>query len=131
MDYNLYILTIVFFISLILKKILINYSHKLKLIDKPNERSLHQVEKSRAGGIAIFLSFVVALVIAKVTGLSIPTMVLAAGPGGFSEMCITAKILQLGVPLVTAFQVTRLVIVVTFALPLWNLISKIKRNYFE
>ncbi|WP_323658893.1 glycosyltransferase family 4 protein [Aliarcobacter butzleri] len=62
MDYNLYILTIVFFISLILNKILINYSHKLKLIDKPNERSLHQVEKSRAGGIAIFLSFIIGLI---------------------------------------------------------------------
>lgn len=62
LDYNLYILTIVFFISLILNKILINYSHKLKLIDKPNERSLHQVEKSRAGGIAIFLSFIIGLI---------------------------------------------------------------------
>ncbi|MCG3683470.1 glycosyltransferase family 4 protein [Aliarcobacter butzleri] len=62
MDYNLYILTIVFFLSLILNKILINYSHKLKLIDKPNERSLHQVEKSRAGGIAIFLSFIIGLI---------------------------------------------------------------------
>ncbi|MCG3697526.1 undecaprenyl/decaprenyl-phosphate alpha-N-acetylglucosaminyl 1-phosphate transferase [Aliarcobacter butzleri] len=63
MDYTLYILTIVFFISLILNKLLINYSHKLKLIDKPNERSLHQVEKSRAGGIAIFLSFIIGLVL--------------------------------------------------------------------
>ena len=66
MDYTLYILTIVFFISLILNKILINYSHKLKLIDKPNERSLHQVEKSRAGGIAIFLSFIIGLVLFNV-----------------------------------------------------------------
>lgn len=66
LDYNLYILTIVFFISLILNKILINYSHKLKLIDKPNERSLHQVEKSRAGGIAIFLSFIIGLILFNV-----------------------------------------------------------------
>lgn len=55
-----------FFISLILNKILINYSHKLKLIDKPNERSLHQVEKSRAGGIAIFLSFIIGLILFNV-----------------------------------------------------------------
>lgn len=66
MDYNLYILTIVFFISFILNKLLINYSHKLKLIDKPNERSLHQVEKSRAGGIAIFLSFIIGLILFNV-----------------------------------------------------------------
>ncbi|WP_066164470.1 glycosyltransferase family 4 protein [Aliarcobacter cryaerophilus] len=65
MDYNLYILTIVFFISLILNKILINYSHKLKLIDKPNERSIHKVEKSRAGGISIFISFILGVVLFK------------------------------------------------------------------
>ena len=31
-------------------------------------------------------------------------------PGGIAEMCITAKVLQLGVPLVTAFHVTRVVV---------------------
>ncbi|MFI4925940.1 MAG: AbrB family transcriptional regulator, partial [Vicinamibacteria bacterium] len=36
------------------------------------------------------------------------TMVLGNAPGGIAEMCITAKVLQLGVPMVTAFHVTRL-----------------------
>lgn len=43
-------------------------------------------------------------------GLSPATLVLGTAPGGIAEMCITAKGLQLGVPLVTAFHVTRLVV---------------------
>lgn len=46
----------------------------------------------------------------------------AAGhlPGGITEMSITAKVLQLGVPVVTAFQVCRLVAVLLLANPLWH-----------
>jgi membrane AbrB-like protein len=47
-------------------------------------------------------------------------LILATSPGGLSEMCITAKILKLGVPLVTSFQGARLVIVVLFSLPFWR-----------
>jgi uncharacterized membrane protein AbrB (regulator of aidB expression) len=36
-------------------------------------------------------------------------------------MCITAKVLKLGVPLVTAFQVTRLAIIIACALLAWKL----------
>jgi uncharacterized protein len=41
------------------------------------------------------------------------TLVLATAPGGLAEMCITAKVLQLGVPLVTAAHVTRVVVLIT------------------
>ena len=44
------------------------------------------------------------------SGLHPATLVLGTAPGGIAEMCITAKVLQLGVPLVTAFHVTRLVV---------------------
>ena len=37
--------------------------------------------------------------------------VLGTAPGGIAEMCITAKVLQLGVPLVTAFHVARVVVI--------------------
>ena len=49
------------------------------------------------------------------------TMVLGTAPGGISEMAITAKVLQLGVPLVTALHVTRLAGVLLLAGPayLW------------
>lgn len=48
-----------------------------------------------------------------VFGLPLPSAVLATAPGGIAEMCITAKALQLGVPLVTAAQVTRVIVLVT------------------
>ena len=45
------------------------------------------------------------------------TLVLGTAPGGISEMSITAKVLQLGVPLVTALHVTRLAAVLLLAGP--------------
>ena len=41
--------------------------------------------------------------------------VLAVAPGGIAEMCITAKVMHLGVPLVTAFHVARVVLLVSFS----------------
>lgn len=54
------------------------------------------------------------------TGLHIATMVLGTSPGGIAEMAITAKVLQLGVPVVTAFQVCRLVAVLLLVEPLYH-----------
>ncbi|MDR2872157.1 MAG: AbrB family transcriptional regulator [Xanthomonadaceae bacterium] len=48
------------------------------------------------------------------------TAILATAPGGLSEMSLTAKTLQLGVPLVVAFQVVRMVCVVIGAAPGWQ-----------
>jgi membrane AbrB-like protein len=71
---------------------------------------------------AVLLSVVAAIlvaagfgwVVAVAAGLSVPSMILAMAPGGIAEMCITAKVLQLGVPLVTAAHVMRvLVLIVT------------------
>jgi uncharacterized membrane protein AbrB (regulator of aidB expression) len=45
-------------------------------------------------------------------GLSVPTLVLAMAPGGIAERCITAKVLQLGVPMVTAAHVARVVVLI-------------------
>lgn len=48
------------------------------------------------------------------------TMILGTSPGGIAEMAITAKVLQLGVPVVTAFQVCRLVAVLLIVGPLYQ-----------
>ncbi|WP_353233839.1 AbrB family transcriptional regulator [Diaphorobacter ruginosibacter] len=48
------------------------------------------------------------------------TLVLSTSPGGIAEMSITAKVLQLGVPVVTAFQVCRLVAVLLLVAPLYH-----------
>ena len=60
--------------------------------------------------LSIVLSALFGAGLAWASGLPVPTLVLGTAPGGIAEMCITAKVLQLGVPLVTAFHVTRLVV---------------------
>jgi membrane AbrB-like protein len=69
--------------------------------------------------IAIGVSAAFAVAMAWVCGLNPATVVLGAAPGGIAEMCITAKVLQLGVPLVTAFHVTRLVVLLLVTPPLF------------
>jgi uncharacterized protein len=46
------------------------------------------------------------------------TLLLGSSPGGIAEMSITAKVLQLGVPLVTALHVTRLAAVLLLVEPM-------------
>jgi len=54
-------------------------------------------------------------VVGLASGRSPFTLVLATAPGGIAEMCLTARTLHLGVPLVTAFHVVRLVVLLTLA----------------
>ncbi|MCW7538318.1 AbrB family transcriptional regulator [Aquabacterium sp. A7-Y] len=58
--------------------------------------------------------------LARWAGLHPATVLLGTSPGGIAEMCITAKVLQLGVPIVTAFHVTRMTAVVLLAGPLFR-----------
>lgn len=53
-------------------------------------------------------------------GLPWVTLLLGTSPGGITEMAITAKVLQLGVPVVTAFQVCRLIAVLILVEPLYR-----------
>ena len=53
-------------------------------------------------------------------GVSVPTMILAMAPGGIAEMCITAKVLQLGVPLVTAAHVLRVLVLIVTTGPVFR-----------
>jgi membrane AbrB-like protein len=48
------------------------------------------------------------------------TLLLGTSPGGIAEMAITAKVLQLGVPVVTAFHVVRLAGVHLLAEPMYH-----------
>lgn len=65
-----------------------------------------------------------AVLLAWGTGLHWATMILGTSPGGIAEMSITAKVLQLGVPVVTAFQVCRLVAVLLIVGPLYERLYK-------
>lgn len=70
--------------------------------------------------VLLLVSALAAWALARVIQLPVPTMVLALSPGGITEMAITAKVLQLGVPLVTAFQVSRLLAVLLLVEPLYK-----------
>lgn len=61
-----------------------------------------------------------AWLLAHVAGLHPGTMMLATSPGGIAEMALTARVLHLGVPLVTAFHVSRMVVVVLGIGPLYR-----------
>lgn len=67
----------------------------------------------------IALCAVFAWGLAALTGLHPATLILGTSPGGIAEMSITAKVLQFGVPVVTAFQVCRLVAVLLIVGPLY------------
>lgn len=59
-----------------------------------------------------------------ITGLSVEVLVLALSPGGIAEMAITAKVLGLGVPLVTAVHVSRLLLVLLSAGPMHRMLGR-------
>ncbi len=82
-----------------------------------------------AQGLLLLGAFAVAL--ARGTGRPLPTLLLATAPGGIAEMCLTARTLRLGVPLVTAFHVVRIVAQLTLApatFRLWRAIDRAVRR---
>lgn len=74
--------------------------------------------------VAIALSAAFGAALAWLLSVNPASLILATAPGGVAEMCITAEALQLGVPLVTAFHVTRVLILVTAAAPLFAVLSR-------
>jgi len=69
--------------------------------------------------LAMALSAIFGVGLAYAAGLHPATLVLGTAPGGIAEMCITAKVLQLGVPMVTAFHVARVVVILLTTVPLF------------
>jgi membrane AbrB-like protein len=68
----------------------------------------------------IVMCIVLAMALAWGSGLHPATLVLGTAPGGIAEMAITAKVLQLGAPVVTAFQVCRLMTVLVMVGPMFR-----------
>ena len=79
---------------------------------------LLSVVSGTLGMIALSAGF--AALLALGAGVHPATMMLGTSPGGITEMAITAKVLQLGVPMVTALQVCRLVAVLVLVGPLFR-----------
>ncbi len=74
--------------------------------------------------IAMLISAGFGLVLAKLSGIHPATSLLATSPGGIAEMSLTAKNLELGVPVVTAFHVSRMAVLVLTIGPLFRLIKR-------
>ena len=64
----------------------------------------------------LIVSALVALALSWAFGLPIATMLIATAPGGLAEMTILAQALKIGVPMVVAFHIFR-VVVVNFGTP--------------
>jgi hypothetical protein len=92
-------------------------------------RFVAAVAATVVGSIAVAAAFGWAL--ARVAGLSIPTIVLGTAPGGIAEMAVTAKVLQLGVPMVTTFHVTRVVAVLLLTAPVFAGVRAWRRSRAE
>jgi membrane AbrB-like protein len=75
-------------------------------------------------GAALLLAAGFALALAGLTGMSWATAVLATSPGGIAEMALTARVLNLGVPIVTAFHVARMVVVVLAIGPVYRMFER-------
>lgn len=78
--------------------------------------------------LAILVSALFAWGVALAAAVPVSTMVLATAPGGMAEMCVTAKVLQLGVPLVTAAHVARVIILVTTTAPTFRMARRLTRS---
>ncbi len=59
----------------------------------------------------LITSVAVAIALASAFGLPLATMIIATAPGGLAELTITAQALQIGVPLVVAFHIFRVIMV--------------------
>lgn len=58
--------------------------------------------------LGLLATAVVAALMGWASGIPVATLVLATAPGGMAEMSLTARNLELGVPVVTAFHVIRM-----------------------
>jgi membrane AbrB-like protein len=76
----------------------------------------------------IAVSAAFGVLLARLSGLHPATLVLGTAPGGIAEMCVTAKVLQLGVPLVTAFHVSRVAVLLLATAPLFSRVRAWRRE---
>jgi hypothetical protein len=81
--------------------------------------------------VALMIGFCLVLgnLVAQVTGLGAASMMLAMMPGGITEMVLTARALELNVPMVTGFLITRTLVVNLSAGPLFRSVSALRRRF--
>jgi len=70
--------------------------------------------------LTMLIAALAALALSAMTRLDLRSLTLGMMPGGIAEMSLTAEVLQLSVPLVTAMQVMRLLFVLFLAEPMFR-----------
>lgn len=65
--------------------------------------------------LALLLSAAFVMLLGQVVSIPVSSLALAASPGGMAEMCVTAKVMHLAVPLITATHVLRVVLLTVWA----------------
>jgi membrane AbrB-like protein len=78
-----------------------------------------------SAGLLILVLGAVAVPLALLFGLPVAAAVLGLAPGGMPEMAITAKALDLAVPLVLGFHLTRVILCNLLVGPLWRLAGRL------
>lgn len=65
-----------------------------------------------------------AYVMSLMVDIPLSTLILGLSPGGIAEMTITAKVLMLGVPIVAAFHVSRMIFILLLAQPCYKWLAR-------
>ncbi|MBQ2263005.1 MAG: AbrB family transcriptional regulator [Loktanella sp.] len=73
----------------------------------------------------ILFNAAIAVVLHYQSDLPVSVLLLATAPGGVAEMSITAKAFMLAAPLVTAFHLTRIILIVVFSAPLYRACARV------
>jgi uncharacterized membrane protein AbrB (regulator of aidB expression) len=71
------------------------------------------------------VALILAVLIARETDIVATAMIAATAPGGLAEMSLTAAVLNLGVPLVTAYHIIRIIMITLFTLPAYRIIERV------
>lgn len=74
------------------------------------------------------VALLLAAFIAEQTGIVATAMIAATAPGGLAEMSLTAAVLNLGVPLVTAYHIVRIIMITIFTLPAYKYAVRFMRT---
>ncbi|MEX2454514.1 MAG: AbrB family transcriptional regulator, partial [Rhodospirillaceae bacterium] len=71
------------------------------------------------------VAIALAVLIAHRTGIDETALIAATAPGGLAEMSLTAAVLKLGVPLVTAYHIVRILMITSLTLPAYRLVRRL------
>jgi uncharacterized protein len=78
----------------------------------------------------VFFSFLLAILLTKITSINLATAFLSTAPGGLAEMGVTATIVDADLAMISGYQLFRIFFIMFIALPLlqWWIRRKVRLN---